>query len=139
MEDTINRTKLTKSELIEENERLQDKIKEQSFLAQTVKSKDAEIVNLQKVQQEHATTLTELKQKHALEIEALTQKLSEIPEIDRIKEYVGILEKENKRLVDMCNNYRNSHRSFLKSIQGSTEIAIDLEELMYQKLIKRGE
>jgi sugar-specific transcriptional regulator TrmB len=93
--------------LEEANARLQSKIDEQKHLAEAVNSKDKEI-----------GTLSE-------QISAKWQR--QIEEKDRVV----------KMLVGHIQTYQQTFRSFLKSIQGSLENAVELEALIAEQLNKK--
>jgi len=104
----------TKTELLEEikslkeaNERLQAKINEQLHLANAIDSKDKEI-------------------------NSLSQNIS-------TKFQRQLEEKETivKKLISYIQAYQQTYRSYLKTMQGSLENAVELEALISEKLTNK--
>lgn len=102
-------------------------VREQQHLAAAVQNKDNEIIALKSENVE----LKRLQANQNGEKENLESKLESIEK--QLKETT----EHNKTLVEIANGYITNFRSYLKSIQGGLEVAVELEALLSEKLNKK--
>lgn len=114
----------TKAELQVEIAELEAKLEEQKHLAEAVEAKDKEIANHIQANKLIRQELETQKQELKLQIE----KLSKVPkDLGKTENDVKILVDENKRLVNVVNQYITVFRNTLKGLQGNLDNAIELE------------
>jgi hypothetical protein len=71
------------------------------------------------------------------EIELVKKNVPDSKTIEVLTNNVKLLEERNKALVDFLSPYVANIRSFFKSIQGSLEMGIEMEAILYEKLNKK--
>jgi hypothetical protein len=71
------------------------------------------------------------------EIELVKKNVPDSKIIEVLTNNVKLLEERNKALVDFLSPYVANIRSFFKSIQGSLEMGIEMEAILYEKLNKK--
>lgn len=120
-------TNLKKDELLAVVFSLENKIEEQKHLASAVDAKDAEIARLSK-------QIAENKAETVKEVNELKNKIAELKgELHthvNNKDAIKKLEEENKRLVAFGNQYISVFRNTLKSLQGTLDNAIELNDIL---------
>lgn len=126
--------KLTKAELLAKNAELEAKITETVHLASAIDAKDREISILKKQIKdvENGALLKDKEEKERLNtrIKELEKQVSVTKNVEEMEKNVKILVDENKRLVEIANQYISVFRNLLKSLQGQIDIAIELESLI---------
>jgi hypothetical protein len=147
-------SQLNKQDLANIVKELTAKVEAQKHLADAVESKDREIVSLKNLFETEKKLNKELNGKLASQqhlAEAITQKDKEIVEITKLYQElkaksvstqtlearVKQLETENKGLTDFLNPYIMNFRSSLKGIQGTLELAVEMEAMLSEKLTKK--
>ena len=132
--------KLTKAELLAKNAELEAKIAETVHLASAIDAKDKEISILRKqVKDAQAGVLLKENEEKAQlnnRIKELEKQVSTTKNVEEMEKNVKILVDENKRLVEIANQYISVFRNLLKSLQGQIDIAIELESLINPTLKK---
>ena len=71
------------------------------------------------------------------EIELIKKNVPDSKTIEVLSNNVKLLEERNKALVEFLSPYVANIRSFFKSIQGSLEMGIEMEAILYEKLNKK--
>lgn len=139
----IDISKLSK-DIVSSNKKVEDlslELKSKQHLAQAVEAKDVEIVNLRSELGKSKVILAEeikkIKEDFSqrsinkdLELESLREKLSKVPELEKLQEAIATLSANNKILVGIAGAQDNAFRNFMKSIQGSLDNAIELEAII---------
>lgn len=135
-----------------------EQLEKQKHLAEAVASKDAEIAGL-KAQLKEVTgqvkTQVHLGDAVAAKDSEIVKLTGEIVELKRLQanhlgeketleQNVKVLEEQLKKtneqarnISDIANGYINNFRSTLKSIQGTLEVAVELEALLTEKINKK--
>jgi hypothetical protein len=78
-----------------------------------------------------------LKKSHKDELDLITKTTPDPKAIEVLTNNVKLLEERNKALVEFLSPYVANIRSFFKSIQGSLEMGIEMEAILYEKLNKK--
>jgi chromosome segregation ATPase len=131
--------------LLKEREELKTKVHESSTLNNDIKTlkdavetKDAE---LQKLNYRMADSISNTKKSYEnqiinkdLELQELREKVSKIPDIEKLQDALETLSKENKILVRVANAHLGAFRNLMKSIQGTLDNAIELEAIITESL-----
>lgn len=132
--------KLTKAELLAKNAELEAKIAETVHIASAIDSKDKEISILKKqIKDMQAGVITrdnEEKERLNNRIKELEKQSVVTKNVEELEKSVKMLSDENKRLVEIANQYISVFRNLLKSLQGQIDIAIELESLINPTLKK---
>jgi hypothetical protein len=121
------------------------KLKDQVHLASAVETKDVEIQKLKEETEKFTPKLAEeiskLKKSFEekiinkdLEIQSLKEIVSKMPDIEKLKDLVETLSRENKILVKVSNAHLGAFRNLMKSIQGTLDNAIELEAVITDSL-----
>lgn len=115
-----------------------DQLQEQVHLAQSVESKDKEI---QKLKTDRAEDVASVKNEMArritvleLENQNLRERLSSLPDVDKLKEVLDKLTSDNKKLTSFVNQHIRAFRNYLKTQQASLDNTIELEALISEQL-----
>ena len=94
---------------------------------------DAKNQELNKLRNEIET----LKRNHAEQLESIKKNSPDPKAIEVLTNNVKLLEERNKALVDFLSPYVSNIRSLLKAIQGSLELGIEIEGILYDKMNKK--
>jgi uncharacterized Zn finger protein len=122
-------------------EELVAKLEEQRHLAAAVEAKDKEIA---KLRTETAQSIELLKKdyrdlkshmaeeiaKKVATIAELEDTIKNFPDIQKLEEAIKLLEEQNKKIVKFSNQHINVFRNTLKSLQGTLDNAIELEDII---------
>jgi hypothetical protein len=150
----MNYNELSKSELLALVLKQAKELEDQSHLAEAINSKDREIVGLKnafELEKKTNKLLNETIQSKAHLEQAVITKDKEIVELSKqarelkvkneplpsMEAKIKQLEEENKKLVSFLNPYILNFRSTLKGLQGTLELAVELEAVLSEKIAKK--
>jgi transcription antitermination factor NusG len=161
----MNYNELSKSELLALVLKQVKELEDQSHLSEAINSKDREINELRQLKDQEITglknayelekktnkLLNETIQSKAHLEQAVISKDKEIVELSKqahelkvkteplpsMEAKIRQLEEENKKLVAFLNPYILNFRSTLKGLQGTLELAVELEALLSEKIAKK--
>ena len=145
---------LKKEDLVNVVKELTLKVEAQKHLAEAVDSKDREIVSLKNlfeaekksnkdvnaklVSQQHLSEAIIQKDKEIVELTKVYQEAkSKIGSTQGLEARLKQLEADNKNLTEFLNPYIMSMRSTLKGIQGTLELAVEMEAMLSEKITKK--
>ena len=130
---------LTKKELVA-------KIEEQGHLAEAVRAKDLEIVQLKSELEKAKSEVTKARLEADKANVVLAEKVSEIKkqkqeeavsvyqkEIDNLKNVIVQYQEANKKLVQGANRHVTTFRNLINILSGALNMATDLDELISPK------
>lgn len=136
-------SQLNKVDLVNIVKELTNKVEAQQHLASAIDAKDREIAELRKykeeaLKQKHLADSIIQKDKEIIELTKLYQETkAKIGSTQTLETRVKQLETENKGLTDFLNPYIMNFRSSLKGIQGTLELAVEMEAMLSEKLTKK--
>jgi len=106
-------------------------------LSSTIEMKNQEINKLRNELNASVDIKNQEINKLRSEIELVKKNVPDSKTIEVLTNNVKLLEERNKALVDFLSSYVANIRSFFKSIQGSLEMGIEMEAILYEKINKK--
>lgn len=125
---------MTKAELEIEYKKALDKIEEQKHLASAVDAKDREMAQLR---EKHLNDIKSFDAEWKTRLKHLeeSQETSKRNVADSYENRIKYLENENKIRVKELDQVLRVHGSLLKTLQGTIDNAIELNELIFNNII----